>query len=573
MAAIRANVNSDHVFIAWKLDAPIPGCRGFALKRRLSSSGDVTVLDTWVGFAGDTAPSGTKQPSTDWPIQRFMWSDYDPPRDEVSYQAVPLTGDKDHLTEDPANATGWSDPVTVGPDVGDGISAFFNRGVVATQWLSRALRDRGGPARPALTQAISTPGDRIRSFLGGSVLWQLPRLLSDALASGGEIHAALFELDDPQLIEALQAFGPRAHVVLANGADQPDENSAARTALRGKDVDVHDRLVSSSHFAHNKFLVVSDQTGPVAVWTGSTNWTMTGLCTQSNNAILVENAEIAGWYRSEWDLLVSAGNDYPDGLFTGNDVTRQMMLAAPAAAAPQAAAGPAAAQVWFAPVRGTIDLESARERINAATQGILFLMFNPGPVGTLLNDIVERTSSASPTFDPQLHIHGVVNQDPGTTKHPVIGLLHRGELTQADIDVVLPAAVDSDFAFWLKELSYSLVMVHSKTIVVDPFGPNPCVMTGSHNMGPKASGKNDDNLMIIDGQPKLAEAYAVYIMGVYNQYRWRYYQREAEKGQLPATAATGDAAPTWAGLEDDDTWQDKYFTAGAAQREIAFWVP
>ena len=59
---------------------------------------------------------------------------------------------------------------------------------------------------------------------------------------------------------------------------------------------------------------------------------------------------------------------------------------------------------------------------------------------------MERTSSASPTFDPDLHIHGVVNQDPGTAKHPVIGLLHRGELTQADIDVVLPAAVDSDFA-------------------------------------------------------------------------------------------------------------------------------
>jgi len=44
-------------------------------------------------------------------------------------------------------------------------------------------------------------------------------------------------------------------------------------------------------------------------------------------------------------------------------------------------------------------------------------------------------------------------------------------------------------------------------------------------------------------------------------------------GIRPATAATGDAAPTWAGLEDDDTWQGKYFTAGAAQREIAFWVP
>ena len=49
----------------------------------------------------------------------------------------------------------------------------------------------------------------------------------------------------------------------------------------------HDRIVSQSHFAHNKFLVVSDANGPTAVWTGSTNWTVTGLCTQSNNAILL----------------------------------------------------------------------------------------------------------------------------------------------------------------------------------------------------------------------------------------------------------------------------------------------
>ena len=43
-------------------------------------------------------------------------------------------------------------------------------------------------------------------------------------------------------------------------------------------------------------------------------------------------------------------------------------------------------------------------------------------------------------------------------------------------------------------------------------------------------------------------------MGVYNQYRWR-ATAQAE-GQLPNTAATGDAAPTWADSEDD-TWQDE----------------
>ncbi len=562
MREIRAYVDCDHAFVVWQLDVPLAGCRGFALRRRPAGSDQETTLDSWVGFAGDTAPSGTKRPSSEWPIQRFMWSDYDPPREPVCYKAVPLTGDRQHLVEDTANETGWSEPVTVTADVGDGISAYFNRGIVATQWLSRALRERGGENRAVLTEAIQTPGDWIRRFLGGAVLWRLPQLLSDALDAGGEIHAALFELNDPQLIELLQAFGPRAHVILSNGAQTDDENADARAALRGSGVDVRDRLVTSSHFAHNKYLVVSDGDGGRAMWTGSTNWTITGLCTQSNNAILIENREIASWYRAEWDQLVSAGSEYPSDLFVANDVVR---ATSPAPAT--------TAQVWFAPVRGTIDLESARGRIVSAEQGILFLMFNPGPVGTLLNDIVERTSPASPTYEPALHVHGVVNQDPSTTAHPVVGLLHRGELLQADIDVVLPAAVDSDHDAWLKELTYSLVMVHSKCIVVDPFGAHPCVMTGSHNMGPKASGKNDDNLVLIDGQRKLAEAYAVYVMGVYNQYRWRYYQRQAEKGLLAATEAADGAAPTWAGLEDDDSWQDRYFQPGPAQRELEFWMP
>ena len=561
MAAIRAFVDSDHSLVVWKLDAPIQNCRGFALKRRTGDTpAEEDVLDTWVGFAGDTAPPGTKRPSSEWPIQRYIWSDYNPPRDKaVSYRAVPMIGSKDALQEDAGQATAWSNPVTVSADVGDGISAYFNRGVVATQWLSREMRARGPENRTALTELIKTPQDRVRNFLGGAVLWRLPRLLNETLQSGGEIHAALFEL-----IEALTTFGAKAHVVLANGSKLPDENAEARQTLKNAGVEVHDRIVGASHFAHNKFLAISDANGPTSVWTGSTNWTITGLCTQSNNALLVENGELANWYLSEWQALVDAGNDYPADLFNENDQARTVALGSDATSS----------QVWFAPVRNTVDLESARERINAAHDGILFLMFNPGPAGTLLNDIVERTTPGSASFDPNLHVHGVLNQDPSTTAHPIVGLFHRGDLTEADIDVVLPAAVDSDFAFWLKELSYSLVMVHSKCIVLDPFGTKPAVMTGSHNMGPKASGQNDDNLLIVDNSPKLAEAYAVYIMGVYNQYRWRYYQREAVKGTVPATGAHSAAAPTWAGLADDDAWQTKYFNASSPeQRELNFWLP
>jgi hypothetical protein len=43
---------------------------------------------------------------------------------------------------------------------------------------------------------------------------------------------------------------------------------------------VFDRLVSSGHFAHNKVLISCDKDGEAQrVLSGSTNWTVTGLCT------------------------------------------------------------------------------------------------------------------------------------------------------------------------------------------------------------------------------------------------------------------------------------------------------
>ena len=83
-------------------------------------------------------------------------------------------------------------------------------------------------------------------------------------------------------------------------------------------------------------------------------------------------------------------------------------------------------------------------------------------------------------------------------------------------------------------------MIHSKVVVLDPFGPNPVVMTGSHNLGPRASVKNDDNLNLISGAPELAAAYATHIIAVYNAYRWRYVRSHAAK----------EAGQEWAGPED-----------------------
>ena len=517
---VRAGVDS--AFLAWQ--APfIESCRGFALTRRVKRAAGsapspettgsengfaVELVSSWVGFAnGPQVAPGTRKPTTQWPIQKYVWSDFMVgPGDQVAYRVAPMVGSADALTEDDANASAWSEVVEIGAETAGRISCFFNRGIVASQWLARLLPD----AHPdqALRQIIATPGDRIRNFLGGPVHETLTSLLTETERDGGHVFAALFELDDPELIPLVRAFGARAHVVLGNGSVKhkgEDENAAARAALSM--CDLRDRMTAPRALAHNKFLVICDaQQAPQAVWTGSTNWTMTGLCTQANNAVLVRNAGLAQDYLDQWKRLADCGDASPASLFTADGTPRTVR-------------GLDGATLWFTPMHGQLDLEQAGELIRGAREGILFLMFNPGPRGTLFNDIVDLASPSGQHHDPDLYIQGVLNQNPGTAKNPVT-LFNRGERIDANADVVLPAAIPGPFAYWHEELlklPRTFAMVHSKVIVIDPYGQKPVVMTGSHNMGPKASGVNDENLLLIEGDGDLASQYAGHIMQVYSQ--------------------------------------------------------
>ena len=58
-------------------------------------------------------------------------------------------------------------------------------------------------------------------------------------------------------------------------------------------------MISPRALGHNKFLVICDaQKKPRWVWTGSQNWTKTGLCTQANNSVLIDDRELAAEYRN-----------------------------------------------------------------------------------------------------------------------------------------------------------------------------------------------------------------------------------------------------------------------------------
>ncbi|GAA5141606.1 phospholipase D-like domain-containing protein [Pseudonocardia adelaidensis] len=550
---VRVYHNGDDVFIAWKPDGFIPDCRGFALMRR--RNGIEETVSTWVGFEDDQAADGERRASINWPIQKYQWTDYmADPGDRLQYRVLPMVGpNKQNLRPDPESVSDWTDEFTLSHEVSPGIEALFNRGIVAAQWVSRRLGVTGHALQNArLETVIATPGDRFRDYLAGPLGVRLFDLLSSAAREDRHVYAALYELDDPQLEAAITGLGQHAHVVLANGSGKhqgEDQNAAARTALRGQ-VDLHDRMSSPRALGHNKFLVICDHGDtPRWVWTGSQNWTMTGLCTQANNSVLIDDGDLAGQYRHQWGLLRDAGDATPRSLREENTKPRDVPVE------------PARVRLWFTPTVEQADLADAREIINAARSGVLFLMFNPGPSGTLLNTILDLARSDH-TGQP-LYIRGVLNQDPSTNTHPV-HLFDQQNTQQADFEVVLPAAIDVPTTFFreeLKKLDRAFAMVHSKVILIDPLGPDPVVLTGSHNLGPKASGTNDENLLIIRKAPGLAAAYATNIMAVYNQYRWR-FRRHLQPAGL-----------RWKGLVDSDRWQHGYLQQGStALHEIDFWV-
>src|SRR5207244_8942225 len=82
-----------------------------------------------------------------------------------------------------------------------------------------------------------------------------------------------------------------------------DADSENRANLKAAGVNVIDRILGKGSIPHNKFMVLNQKGGPVAVLSGSTNWTSTGLCTQTNNVLVIESADVAKRYVAYWNSL------------------------------------------------------------------------------------------------------------------------------------------------------------------------------------------------------------------------------------------------------------------------------
>jgi phosphatidylserine/phosphatidylglycerophosphate/cardiolipin synthase-like enzyme len=75
-------------------------------------------------------------------------------------------------------------------------------------------------------------------------------------------------------------------------------------------------------------------------------------------------------------------------------------------------------------------------------------------------------------------------------------------------DVVQPEGRAQATARWAAEITRQQFLhnvghaiIHSKVLLVDPFGDHPIVVTGSHNFSKSASSANDENFIVIRDDP------------------------------------------------------------------------
>jgi len=117
---------------------------------------------------------------------------------------------------------------------------------------------------------------------------------------------------------------------------------------------------------------------------------------------------------------------------------------------------------------------------------------------------------------------------------------------------------------WQKEiLKAGFAIIHDKILVIDPFSDNCVVVTGSHNLGHKASYDNDENLVIVQGNKKLAVAYATHVLDIYDHFSWRYnVKRQGQTGADHSLKGT------------PDEWLNQYFDASGEIKvaQLKFWM-
>ena len=559
---VKAIAGTHVVLMALDMDeATRAGLRGFAIKRGVKGR-----PQTWlrgIKYFKDLIPDPKPEDdysSRDQPFQTFLWSDYQArPGTEYDFTIVALYGDL-HALEERHTLT-FS--ITTEPEYDQKHGVWFNRGAIASHAFETKFHNK--QLTQEMTDNVSDDGkllDPETEWLSRGLAEACLKYINDTKPKES-LRVCAYEFTYLPVLRALKRAldrGVDLQIVYHDTKKEKDANRAAigeaglpQTITRkGKKIQVlHVR--TRTQIPHNKFIVKLVNDVPTQVWTGSTNFTDTGFFGQTNVGHLVTDKDTATTYLKYWTELAE-DPPHSQALKNAIDLT----------ANPANAIAKSSLSAFFSPRIADNMLDWYGQRIaDTATLAMMTIPFNVAR--TILAGLGQKRDA----------MRLVILEDVPTSEVSEAEKRNRGKLAFSNGAILGKSFIkyktsfggaqvtpipNSDLDQWFvdEELARPtnnghVFFVHSKVLLIDPLSDDPLICSGSANFSTNSLTANDENMLLIRGDKRVADIYLTELDRIFRHFRSR--------DIINHNAATGKGME-WLRLDPTDVWIGPNFKEG-----------
>lgn len=516
---------------------------GFAIERTDSKGSKISLNGSkhFASLAQNPKPA-IKNTSL---VQSFYWQDYEAdPGETYTYSIQPMFGTA--INHSPK----YTNSIKVTTEkLHDGThSVFFNFGVTGSQGYA-ANKEFGNKNINSLSGKAR---EHALAYLGRD-LWTegLLKFVRQATNKTYSIYGAFYEFVLPEFLSEIKAAKQRGvdiQLVVSGKADQYSDHTNPKTGVTtpgsktmiakyGLTKNVKGIRTKPSS-PHNKFMVLCENGKPTQVWTGSTNITQSGVFGHCNTGHWIKNAAIAKEYLRYWNALLG------DPAMT----TVAQTSVAIEADTDLSKLGKGA-YVFFSPrdLPEPQDKTPAPHLLNYAklidkADELVCMVF---PFN--YDDVFDNVFRKDHTF-----LRFLLFESPTQAKKS------KAKSNDTNLKVTAGAVYKGKEKNWIKEVtsktvagSQHVLYVHNKFFIIDPLTDHPIVLTGSANFSNNSIRNNDENSILIKGDPRVADIYLTEFDRLFVHFWPRYLAEIKPKSKQPI----GFAKP----LDETYTWHKDYF--------------
>jgi phosphatidylserine/phosphatidylglycerophosphate/cardiolipin synthase-like enzyme len=554
------------------------GLKGFAMQREVAGAagtGPKWLRSKKVFKSVEPDPKNAKDPTdptkprrfytSDHPVQSFLWGDYAASPDTLyRFKVVPMYGQPGALEAQPAIEF----EIRTEKELDRGHGVWFNRGAIASQAFADQFKNE-------VPKDMNDPADPEVAWLSRGLLEACLRYIDDTPAGDG-LRVAAYEFTYPPVLNALKRAldrGVDVRIVYHDtttalkSEKSANENAIAAAGLPDK---IGNRQVlyprSKTKIPHNKFIVrLAGGTRPVEVWTGSTNFTASGFLGQTNVGHRVAEEATAAQYLAFWELL--KGNP---ALAKARAGTLKLTPDPPAVIGPKTIVqvfSPRAKSdllKWYGDrtlnsvgsVMFTAAFGVAKELVGPIAResdALRFVLMEKPATAALKAELTKDRRHVLLSYGVPLgELYKMKDGKPTTRKRIQEFALDKWYFTEE-----LYRKKNEGFVFF----------VHTKFLLIDPLSDDPLVCSGSANFSSNSLLQNDENMLLIRGDTRVADIYMTEFDRIFRHFYFRDIANEL--------AAKGDGAESIF-LDETSGWTDAYFKPTAfksLRREMFFAQP